>query len=77
METATDIEKKLLELPAADRERIAVAAWESLVSDPEAASNERMDSDEILLAKERNAKLDSGESQPIDHGEFRRITSGD
>jgi len=38
MSKITELEKEILALPPAERERLALAAWESLVSDPKAAA---------------------------------------
>ena len=53
-----------------------MAAWESLVSDPKAASNRKIDPEGIQLAVQRNAEIESGKVQPIDHAEFLRRTGG-
>ena len=77
METATDIQKKLLGLPVAERARLALAAWESLVEDPAAAADDQIDPDGITLALDRDEEIESGTSKPISESEFRRLTSGD
>jgi hypothetical protein len=76
MENANELEKKLLDLPAADRERIVLAAWESLLRDPKALADERIDPEGILLAKGRDSEIEFGKSQTIDDKDFRRLTGG-
>jgi hypothetical protein len=70
MSTITDLEKKVLALPAAEREQLATAAWESLVSDPE------IDPEGIEIALQRDAELVSGAIHSIGYAEFMRRTSG-
>jgi hypothetical protein len=76
MSTRIDLEKEIMSLPAVERERLATAAWESLVNDPEAAGNREIDSEGIQLASQRDAEIESGKVQPIDHAEFLRRTGG-
>jgi hypothetical protein len=76
MSTITELEKEVLALPAAERERLATAAWESLVSDPGALSDPGIDPDGIEIALQRDAELDSGTIKAIGHAEFIRRTSG-
>ncbi len=76
MSTIIELEKEIMSLPPADRERLATAAWESLVADPEAAGDRNIDPDGIQLASQRDAEIQSGKVQPIDHAEFLRRTGG-
>lgn len=76
MSTITELEKKVLALPPAEREQLATAAWESLVSDPNALSDPGIDPEGIDLAVQRDAELESGAIQPIGHAEFMRRTGG-
>ena len=76
MSTLNDLEKEILALPPAEREQLATAAWESLVSDPKAAGNREIDPEGIQLAAQRDAEIESGKIQPIDHAEFLRRTGG-
>ncbi len=76
MSTVKDLEKEILSLPPAERERIAVTAWESLVSDPDAAGSRGIDPEGIRLATLRDAEIESGKVQPIGHTEFLRRTGG-
>ena len=74
MSTITELEKEVLALPPAEREQLATAAWESLVSDPSALSDPRIDPEGIDLAAQRDAELESGTIQSIGHVEFMRRT---
>lgn len=74
MEKAADLEKKLLELPALEREQVIIGAWESLVSDPDVLSSEKIDEQGIMLAKERDSELESGISKTVSQKEFLRLT---
>lgn len=76
MNTAHDLEVEALRLPPAERERLARKMWESLVTDPGAASNSEIDEAGLELAAERDSELDSGQSEAIDSHEFRRRTGG-
>ena len=76
MSTLIDLEKEIMSLPAAERERLATAAWESLVNDPEAARSREIDPEGIDLASKRDTEIESGNVQPIDHAEFLRRTGG-
>ena len=76
MSTLIELEKEILALSPAERERLATIAWESLLSDPDAAGNAAIDPEGIQLAAQRNADVESGKVKPIDHAEFRRRTGG-
>jgi hypothetical protein len=76
MSTITDLEKEVLALPAAEREQLATAAWESLVSDPDALGDSGIDPEGIEIALQRDAELASGAIHAIGHAEFMRRTSG-
>ena len=76
MSKIVELEKEILALPAVERERIAIAAWESLLSDPEAASNREIDPEGIQLAEQRDEEIESGKVKAIDHAEFLRRTGG-
>ena len=71
------IERDLLRLPAAERERIVLLAWESLVSDPDAAANADIDPKGIRMAEARDKEIEAIEVTMIDQDEFRRLTGGD
>ena len=76
MSTIIELEKEILTLSPAERERLATVAWESLVSDSHAAGNRAIDPEGIQIASHRDADVESGEVKPIDHAEFRRRTGG-
>ena len=77
MSAIAEIERDLLGLPAADRERLVLKAWESLVQDPSAASDLKIDPEALELAKDRDSEIESGKTTAISHEEFTRRTSGD
>ena len=76
MSTITELEKEVLALPPAERERLATAAWESLVGDPSALSDPGIDPEGIDIALKRDAEIESGAIQSIDHAEFMKRTGG-
>jgi Putative addiction module component. len=76
MSTIIELEKEILALSPAERERLATIAWESLFSDPDAAGNRAIDPEGIQLAAQRNADVEAGKVKPIDHAEFRKRTGG-
>jgi hypothetical protein len=76
MRAITELEKEILALPPSERERLATVAWESLVSDPNAAGNREIDPEGIRVATQRDVEIESGKVQPIDHAEFLRRTGG-
>jgi hypothetical protein len=76
MSSISDLEKEVLALPAAEREQLATAAWESLVSDPGALNDPDIDPEGIEIALQRDAELDSGAIQAIGQAEFTRRTGG-
>lgn len=76
MSTILELEKEILALSPMERERLATIAWESLICDPAAAGNREIAPDGIRLVAERDAEIETGETTPIDHSEFRRRTGG-
>ena len=76
MNTIAELEKEVLTLPPADRERLVTAAWESLVSDPGALSDPGIDPEGIDIALQRDADLESGAIQALSHDEFMSRTGG-
>ena len=76
MSTLIELEKNILALPAAERERLATAAWESLISDPGAAGDRTIDPEGVEIAAQRDTEIESGRIQPIGHAEFLRRTGG-
>jgi len=76
MNAVTELEKEVLALPIAERERLAVVAWESLVGDPDAAADRTIDPGGFDIAAQRDAEIESGVVQAISHTEFLRGTGG-
>ena len=77
MNRVTEVEKELLELAPAEREQLALRAWESLVDDEEAQSDSTIDAEGIALAMNRDSEIDSGNLSPVSKEEFLRRTSGE
>lgn len=77
MSAIAEIERDLLGLPAADRERLVLKAWESLVRDPDVASNPEIDSEAVHIAIERDSEIEARKTAAMSHEEFIRRTSGD
>jgi hypothetical protein len=76
MSTTDQLEAQLLRLPPRDRERLALAAWESLEEATAWLSDPNTDREGIALARERDADIESGQATPLSHEEFRRRTRG-
>ncbi|MGH8500837.1 MAG: hypothetical protein ACRERV_18785 [Methylococcales bacterium] len=76
MNTIIDLEKQILALPALEREQLAALAWESLVDNPSVAGDCNIDPEGIEIAMQRDAEVESGAVQSIDHAEFSRRTDG-
>lgn len=72
----TELEKEVLALPPVEREKLAMAAWESLVTDPNALGDPRIDTEGIDIALARDAEIESGAIQAISDAEFKRRTGG-
>lgn len=72
----TELEKEVLALPPTEREQLATAAWESLVTDPNALGDPRIDPEGIDIALARDAELESGSIQAISHVDFMKRTGG-
>ena len=77
MNTTADLEQQLLGLPPADRARLLLRAWESLVDETDVATDPSVDSKGLKIAIERDIELTSGAVQRIDDLEFRRRTGPD
>ena len=74
MSTTDQLEADLLRLPPHDRERLALAAWQSLEESTAWLSDPDTDREGIALARERDAEIESGQATPLSHEEFRRRT---
>lgn len=77
MSTILELERQILAQSPADRERLATLAWGSLVADSCVASDPDIDQAGIESAAQRDAEIESGVIEPIDHAEFLRRTGGD
>lgn len=77
MSAVADIERELMSLPAAERERLVLRAWESLVNEESAASNPAIDPESVELAINRDSELREKAKNPISHEEFVRRTGGE
>jgi len=76
MSDADQLEMQLLSLPPRERERLALAAWESLAAAGTWISDPQTDPDGIALARKRNDEIESGKVSVLSQEEFRRLTGG-
>ena len=76
MSNVTRLEKEILALPPEERERLALAAWESLETQSDNPDT-LPDQEGITLAQQRDTELQSGSVQPLTHSEFLRRTNHD
>jgi hypothetical protein len=76
MKSAAQLEKEVLSLPAEERARLALAAWESLEADPAFAADRTLDPEGVALALERDAEIETGSVKPLSPVEFRQRTAG-
>ena len=76
MSNVTRLEKEILALPPEERERLALAAWESLETQSDNPDT-LPDQEGITLAQQRDTELQSGSVQPFTHSEFLRCTNPD
>lgn len=76
MNDIAEIEKEVLSLPPRERERLAMAACDSLHDDADFPADISMDPEGIAIAVRRDKELESGTVEPIDHAEFKRRTGG-
>jgi hypothetical protein len=74
MNTITELEREVMALPPTEGEKLATAAWESLVTDPSAPSDRGIDPEGIDLALQRDAEIEAGTIKSINHAEFMRRT---
>ena len=72
---AAQLERELLALPPAERARLTLAAWESLVADPAFAADRTLDPEGLKVAAARDQDIESGKVKPISHEEFLRRTA--
>ena len=76
MNTVAELEKVILALPPAERERLAIAVWDSLADNPSAAGDLSIDAEGIEIAAQRDAAIEAGQVQSIAHAEFLQCTGG-
>ncbi|MGQ0654579.1 MAG: addiction module protein [Betaproteobacteria bacterium] len=70
--SADQWEAELLRLPPHERERLALAAWDSLEEAAAWLADPATDREGIAIASERDAAIASGQTKPITHEEFLR-----
>lgn len=73
MKSLSELEKEVLGLPHAERERLALRVWESLEQDAEQGVS---DPEGLALARQRDREIESGEKKVLTEEEFRRMTGG-
>ncbi len=76
MSSTDQLEAQLLGLPPRERERLAIAAWESLEQASAWLADPQTDREGIEVARARDAAIESGKSSPISREEFHRRTRG-
>ena len=76
MATSKELERQILDLPPADRERLARMAWDSLSDDPAAMADSALDAQGLNLARARDEAITRGRTIPIAADGFRRRTGG-
>jgi len=76
MSTTDQLEAELLRLPPSDRERLALAVWESLEGATAWLADPNTDREGIAVARERDAEIESGQVAALNHEEFRQRTRG-
>lgn len=76
MSNLAKLENDILSLSPAEREQLALAAWESLGDGSDLASVAALDPEGIEIAKRRDNELTEGSKEAISHEEFLRRTSG-
>lgn len=74
MKSAAKLAKAVLSLPPSERAHLALAAWESLVADPEFEADRAFDPEGVKMAVERDREIESGKVKPLSHEEFLRRT---
>jgi hypothetical protein len=76
MKSTAQLEREVLSLPPEERAHLALAAWESLETDPAFASDRTLDPEGVALALERDAEMEAGSTKPLSHSEFQQRTAG-
>ena len=72
MSNLAKLESDLLSLSPAEREQLALAAWESLGDGSDLGSVATLDPAGIEIAKRRDKEISEGSKEAISHKEFRR-----
>ena len=67
------IEKDVLQLTPAQRERLALQMWERLIKGEEASADSSVDLDGIKIALSRDQELETKPATSISHEEFLDI----
>jgi hypothetical protein len=76
MSNLAKLENDLLSLSPAEREQLALAAWESLGDGSDLASVAALDPEGIEIAKRRDKEISECSKEAISHDEFLRQISG-
>ncbi len=76
MSTPDRLETELLNLPPRDRERLALAAWESLEEASAWLADPTVDPEGIILARSRDDQIESGKVATLSLEEFQRRIGG-
>ena len=74
MITPEQLESELLNLPPSERERLALAVWESLEGMNGWLSDPANDAEGIALARQRDQEIESGRVAPLSQEEFCKRT---
>jgi hypothetical protein len=71
MTISDQLESALLQLSPAEREQLALFAWESLENAQEWLSDPRTDAEGVTIANERDSDIESNAVLPLDRIELR------
>jgi hypothetical protein len=63
MKSTAELEKEVLSLPPEERAHLALVAWESLEADPAFAADRTFDPEDVALALERDAEIETGSAK--------------
>lgn len=77
MSNLAELEKEVLNLPPQQRERLVLAAWESLEPSSAALTDSAIDPEGLEIAIDRDKQIESGSVQTISHSEFMQRTGGE
>ncbi len=72
MNNLAKIKREVMNLAPAERELLALSAWESLGDGSNGDVVRNLDPEGIKIARERDGELSSGAVTPISHSEFSR-----